>query len=105
MTRKNDRQPPQARKARDSATPPNHDAMRGLARSPAQQALVNTREAMRAAEMLPRAQSDLIPHPHDLLMAELRNVERYLMLALDASGDSAHGGVQKKQQSDGEYTK
>lgn len=56
--------------------------MRGLDCTPLEQALVNTRAAMRAAGMVPRVASDLIPHPNDLLMAELRNVERYLTIAL-----------------------
>ncbi len=89
MTRKST---PNEQQARNDAKPvpqADHRAMRGYAHSPAKQALVNTRAAMRAAEMIERGPSELIPHPNDLLMAELRNIERYLMIALEAEGDSA----------------
>lgn len=63
--------------------------MRGLSRSPIEQALVNLREAMRAAEMIKEEQSPLLPTPLTLLRAELVNAERYLLAAQSSSTASS----------------
>ena len=52
--------------------------MRGLARSPVEQALTNAEMALRVLAMAPRVASELTPHPLDIVRAELENVRRYL---------------------------
>lgn len=54
--------------------------MRGLGRTPKQQALENITQALRALELAPKPTSDLIPHPLDIVRVELQNVARYVAL-------------------------
>jgi hypothetical protein len=73
----------------------SHRAMRGLGRSPIDQALVNAEMALRALALAPRTDSALCPHPLDIVRAELENVRRYIGLEIDARGA---GGVLTAQQ-------
>lgn len=58
----------------------DNKAMRGLDRTPKAQALVNIAQALRALELAPRPASDFVPHPLDIVRAELVNVARYVAL-------------------------
>ncbi len=62
----------------------SHRAMRGLTRSPIEQALLNAEMAIRALDLAPQGQSDLCPHPLVVVRAELENVRRYLAIELEA---------------------
>ena len=56
--------------------------MRGLDRSPIEQAKRNLESALRALAMAPRGDAGgLCPHPLDIVAAELHNVRRYLAIA------------------------
>lgn len=55
--------------------------MRGLGRTPLEQALVNLDMAKRVLALAPRGDAGgLVPHPLDVAIAELVNVSRYLAL-------------------------
>jgi len=56
-------------------------AMRGLSRSPLEQAAHNLEQAVRAAQMIKEQPCELLPSPLTLLLAELTNVRRYLQIA------------------------
>lgn len=55
--------------------------MRGIERTPLQQARANAENALRALELAPRGDSAFCPHPLDIVAAELRNTLLYLAIA------------------------
>jgi len=57
---------------------PRRGAMRGLQRSPIEQARVNLENALRVLAMAPHAESNLTPHPLAIVRAEIVNAQRYL---------------------------
>ena len=59
--------------------------MRGLDRSPVEQALVNLENALRALDLAPRGPSDFCPHPLDIVRAEIVNSQRYLKAEREAA--------------------
>lgn len=53
---------------------------RAYGRTPINQAKANAENALRALEFVPRAYSDLVPHPLDVVANELRQTIRFLTL-------------------------
>lgn len=53
-------------------------ALDGLGRTAEAQAAVNLANALRALDLVPRSETDLLPHPIDIVRAEIRNAMMYL---------------------------
>lgn len=54
--------------------------MRGISRTPVEQALANLENALRALALTPRGESDYCPHPLDIVRSEINNAKRYLAI-------------------------
>ncbi len=63
-------------------------AMRGLGRNPLDQAIVNLGEALRAAGLVKECDQGLIPSPLTLVIAEIKNAQRYLQIAKESTNEA-----------------
>jgi hypothetical protein len=61
----------------------NQGIMRGLDRSPLTQALANLENALRAAALVTATDNGMVPHPLDVVRAEIRNAQMYLKLVVE----------------------
>lgn len=55
----------------------------GLDRTAAGQAAENLAQALRVLDLVPLGDSQLTPHPVNVVRAEIENARRYLSLAMD----------------------
>ena len=55
------------------------NSLNGFDRTPAQQAMENLSQALRALELAPRLSSEMTPHPLVVVQAEIENARRYLL--------------------------
>ena len=58
----------------------NTGAMRGLNRTPLEQALVNRENAVRASHLVEAKDNGYVPSPIDIVRAEIANARRYIEL-------------------------